>query len=77
MIVTRYRLTLTEMRECGVVVNEQVCLKREPCGGRVRTRSGSDGIEHASCTLIGSLPLAVLRLRCVRTFELTRRATTT
>src|SRR6266404_4954759 len=26
----------------------------------VRTRSGSDGIDHASCALIRSLPLAVL-----------------
>src|SRR6266550_3305545 len=30
----------------------------------VRTRSVSDGIEHSSCALIGSLPLAVLVQRC-------------
>ena len=29
----------------------------------VRTRSGSDGIDHPRCALIGSLPLAVLTHR--------------
>ena len=31
---------------------------------RVRTPSGSDGIIHSTCVLIGSLPLAVLTQRC-------------
>src|SRR5438128_8444125 len=48
-------------------------VERKPRGLGVRTRSGSDGIDHSSCALIGSLPLAVLTQRCARTSELTRR----
>ena len=38
----------------------------KPRGVRVRTRSGSDGIIHSSCALIGSLPLPVLTKRSAR-----------
>src|SRR3989442_337367 len=56
-----------------VEIPSRVCERHRRAPVGVRTRSGSDGIIHSSCALIGSLPLAVLTQRCARTVELTRR----